>query len=75
MGEERKVCKVYVGKLEGKGPLGRPRQRWENGNRMNLGEVGWGWNGFSWLRIGTGEILNSKKIKNVRPNNFVGTRL
>jgi hypothetical protein len=27
MGEERKVYKVLVGKLEGKRPLGRPRRR------------------------------------------------
>jgi hypothetical protein len=32
MGEERKVYKVLVGKPEGKGPLGRPRRRWEDGN-------------------------------------------
>jgi hypothetical protein len=31
MGEERKVCKVLVGKPEGKRPLGRPRRRWEDG--------------------------------------------
>jgi hypothetical protein len=29
MGEERKVCKVLVGKPEGKIALGRPRRRWE----------------------------------------------
>jgi hypothetical protein len=28
MGEERKVCKVLVGKPEGKRPLGRPWHRW-----------------------------------------------
>jgi hypothetical protein len=31
MGEERKVCKVLVGKPKGKIPLGRPRHRWEDG--------------------------------------------
>jgi hypothetical protein len=34
MGEERKVYKVLVGKLEGRRPLGRPRLRWEDGIRM-----------------------------------------
>jgi hypothetical protein len=29
MGEERKVYRVLVGKLEGKRPLGRPRRRWK----------------------------------------------
>jgi hypothetical protein len=42
MGEERNVCKVLVGKSEGKRPLGRPRHRWEDGIRMNLRETGWG---------------------------------
>jgi hypothetical protein len=40
MGEERKVYKVLVGKPEGKRPLGRPRRRWEDENRMDLRETG-----------------------------------
>jgi hypothetical protein len=42
MGEERKVYRVLMGKPEGKRPLGRPWRRWENGIRMDLGEIGWG---------------------------------
>jgi hypothetical protein len=54
MGEGRKVYRVLVGKPEGKGPLGRPRRRWEDGIKVDLREVGWGvWSGFIWLRIGT----------------------
>jgi hypothetical protein len=30
-----------VGKPEGKRPLGRPRRRWVDNIRMNLGEVRW----------------------------------
>jgi hypothetical protein len=30
MGEERKLFKVFVGKLEGNIPLGRPRRSWED---------------------------------------------
>jgi hypothetical protein len=30
-----------VGEPEGKGPLGRPRHRWVDNIRMDLGEVGW----------------------------------
>jgi hypothetical protein len=54
--EERKVYKVLVGKSEGKRPLGRPRRRWEDGIRMDLGEIGVGGVciGFDWLRTGTG---------------------
>jgi hypothetical protein len=36
------VYKVLMGQPEGKKPLGRPRRRWENGIRMDLGEIGWG---------------------------------
>jgi hypothetical protein len=45
MGEERKVYKVLVGKPEGKGPLRRPRRRWEDGIRKDLSEIGWAWGG------------------------------
>jgi hypothetical protein len=31
-----------VGKPDGKRPLGRPRRRWVDNIRMDLGEVGWG---------------------------------
>jgi hypothetical protein len=40
MVEERKVNKVLVRKPEGKGPLRRPRNRWEDGIRMDLRETG-----------------------------------
>jgi hypothetical protein len=40
MGEERRgVYRVLVGKHEGKRPLGRPRRRWEDNNKMNLQAV------------------------------------
>jgi hypothetical protein len=55
VGEERKVYKVSVGKPEGKRLLERPRQRWEDGIRMDLRENGLGvWIGFDCLRTGTG---------------------
>jgi hypothetical protein len=58
MGEERKLYKVLVGKLEGKRPLRRPRNRWEDGIRMDLRGIGWGvWIEFDWLRIGSGGEL------------------
>jgi hypothetical protein len=49
-GEKRNAYRLLVGKAEGKRPLGRPRHRWVDNNRMNLGEVGWGdvgWNGLA----------------------------
>ena len=42
IGERRGVCKVLVGKPEGKGPLGRPRHRWEDSIKLDLQEVGCG---------------------------------
>jgi hypothetical protein len=39
MGEGRNVYRVLVGKPEGKRPLGRPRRRCENGNKMDLREI------------------------------------
>jgi hypothetical protein len=49
MGKERKVYKVWVGKPEGKRPLGRPRRRWEDGIIMDLKEIGLG--GVDWIRL------------------------
>jgi hypothetical protein len=42
MGEKRNAYRLLVGKLEGKRPLGRPRRRWVDNIRMDLGELGWG---------------------------------
>jgi hypothetical protein len=42
MGEKGNAYRFLVGKPEGKRPLGRPRRRWVDDIRMDLGEVGWG---------------------------------
>jgi hypothetical protein len=34
--------RLLAGKTEGKRPLRRPRRRWVDNIRMDLGEVGWG---------------------------------
>jgi hypothetical protein len=39
MGEGRDVYRVLVGRPEGKGPLGRPRRRWEDNINMDLREI------------------------------------
>ena len=38
----RERYKVFVGKPEGKRPLGSPRRRWEDNIKMDLHEVGRG---------------------------------
>jgi hypothetical protein len=42
MGEKRNTYRLLVGKPEGKRTLGRPRRRWVDNIRMDLGEVGCG---------------------------------
>jgi hypothetical protein len=55
MGKESGVYRVFVGKPEGKRPLGRPRSRWEDNIKTDFQEVGCGlWTGLSWIRIETG---------------------
>jgi hypothetical protein len=40
---------VLVGKPEGERPLGRPKHRWEDNNKMDLKEVGCG--GMDWIEL------------------------
>jgi hypothetical protein len=49
MGEGRGMYRVLVGKPEGKRPLGRPKNRWENNIKMDLQEVGCG--GMDWIEL------------------------
>jgi hypothetical protein len=41
-GERRGVYRVFLGKPEGKKPLGRSRLKWVDNIKMDLQEVGWG---------------------------------
>jgi hypothetical protein len=49
MGEMRGVYRILVGKPEGKRPLGRPRPRWEDNNKMEFQEVGCG--AVDWIEL------------------------
>jgi hypothetical protein len=55
MGEEREVYMVLVGKPKEKRLLGRPRRRWEDGIKTDLGEIGWGDLGWIQLAQDTGQ--------------------
>jgi hypothetical protein len=46
-GEKRTAYKILVGTPEGKRPLGRPRRRWVDNIKMDLGEIGR--NGVGWI--------------------------
>jgi hypothetical protein len=65
--EKRNAYRLLVGKPGGKRPLGRPRCRWMDNIRMNLGEVGWGvvdWIGLAQDRNRWRALVNS--ILNLR---------
>ena len=49
MGERRGVYRVLVRKPEVRGPLGRPRRRWEDNIKMDLQEMGCG--GMDWIDL------------------------
>jgi hypothetical protein len=49
VGEKRNACRILMGKPEGKSPLGRPRCRWEDNNKMDFKEIGWG--GMDWIDV------------------------
>jgi hypothetical protein len=42
MEEKRNAYRLLMGKPKGKRPLGRPRRRWVDNIRVDLGLVGWG---------------------------------
>jgi hypothetical protein len=55
MGKKRGLYRGVVGKPEGKRLLGRPRPKWEDSIKMDLGKGECGvWTGSNWLRIGKG---------------------
>jgi hypothetical protein len=62
-----------VGKPEGKRPLGRPRRRWVDSIKMDLGEVGWGdvdWIGLAKDRNRWRALMNS--VLNLRVPSNIG---
>jgi hypothetical protein len=46
---ETNVYRILVGKPEGKRPLGKPRCRWVDDIKMDLGEKGW--DGRDWIEL------------------------
>jgi hypothetical protein len=49
VGDRRGIYRVLVGKPEGKSPLWRPKNRWEDNIKMELQEVGCG--GMDWIEL------------------------
>jgi hypothetical protein len=66
MGEKSNVCRLLVGKSEGKRPLRKPRRRWAE-SKMDLVEIGLGgmdWIGLSQNRHKRRALVNS--VTNLR---------
>ena len=51
LGDRRGVCRILVGKPEENRPLGRPRRRWKDNNKMDLQEVEWGVGGMDLIHL------------------------
>jgi hypothetical protein len=49
MGEKRNAYRLFVGKPEGKRPLGTTRRRCVDNIKMDLLEIGWG--GVNWIGL------------------------
>jgi hypothetical protein len=67
MREGRGAYRVLVGRPKGKRPLGRPRCRWEDNIKMDLGEIGIDGVNWIWLaqdRVQWGAFVNT--VMNLR---------
>jgi hypothetical protein len=49
MGKKRNAYRLFVGKPEGKSPIGRLRRRRADIIKMDLLEIGWG--GVDWIAL------------------------
>jgi hypothetical protein len=54
MGEGRGAYRVLVGRTKGMRPPGRPRRRWEDNIKMDLGEIGI--DGTNWIQLAQDRI-------------------
>jgi hypothetical protein len=52
-----------VGRPEGKKPLGRPRRRWEDNIKMDLGEIGI--DGANWIQLAQDRVQWRNFVKTV----------
>jgi hypothetical protein len=68
MGDKRNAYRLLVRRPKEKRPLGRPRHRWVDNIRMDLGEIGW--DGVDW--IGLAQERNKwRALVNVVMNSWV----
>ena len=48
-GDRKRVCRILVGRADGKRPVGRTRHAWDDIIKMDLQEAGWG--GMDWITL------------------------
>jgi hypothetical protein len=60
MGETKNAYRILVGKAEGKRPLGRPRRRWVENIKMDLGEIGW--DGGDWIELALVDTVMNVRV-------------
>jgi hypothetical protein len=68
MGENRNVHRIFVGKPEGKRPLGRRRYRTVNNIKMYLRQIGWG--GMDWI-----DLAQYRDLRRVLVNTVIKLRV
>jgi hypothetical protein len=56
-GGRRHAYRILVGKPDGKRPLGRPRRRWVDNNKMDLRDIRW--DGIYWIDLAQDRALVS----------------
>jgi hypothetical protein len=49
-GEKRNTYRIFIGRPEGKRPLGRPRRKWMDNIKTDFREIGW--DGMGWIHLG-----------------------
>jgi hypothetical protein len=64
MGEKRNMCRLLVRKLEGKRPLGKPRRRWIDNIKMDIGLSVVDWIGLAQDRYRWRAVVNA--VMNLR---------
>jgi hypothetical protein len=67
-GDGKDVYRVWVGRLESKRPLERPRHRWEDNIKMDLREIGI--DGAKWIQLAQDRVQMRAFVNTVMTPQF-----